>query len=141
MVHQLFVIQLLDTGQTFCQNLTVASVASEGEVLFSQQISLADCGCLLSQGQMGRTRISCLNVRIFRLSLDLVQHISNSRQMLISAVDTEQVFLGIVAFLYFLPFTLFLYTLIGMSLNVIFPSARILSGSTYNDFGMFFLLF
>ena len=108
-VHQLFVIQLLDTGQTFCQNLTVASVASEGEVLFAQQISLADCGCLLSQGQMGRTRISCLNVRIFRLSLDLVQHILELTADAHIAVDTEQVFLGIVAFLYFFLYTLFVY--------------------------------
>ena len=108
-VHQLFVIQLLDTGQTFCQNLAVASVASEGEVLFSQQISLADCGCLLSQGQMGRTRISRLHVCVFCLRLNLVQHILELTADTHIAVDAEQVFLGVVAFLYLFLYALFVY--------------------------------
>ena len=41
-IQKLFVIQFLDAGQTLRQNLAVASVASEGKVLFAQQISLSN---------------------------------------------------------------------------------------------------
>ena len=98
-VEKLLVLQLLDTGQTLCQNLAVASVASEGEILLAKQISLAYGSSLLSQGQMGRTGICSLYVGVFRLRLDLVQHILEFAADGHVAEDAEQILFRKVSFI------------------------------------------
>ena len=53
----------------------MASVASEGEIFLSKKISFAYSRRLLSQGQMSGAGICSLHVGVFRLRLNLVQHI------------------------------------------------------------------
>ena len=98
-VEKLLVLQLLDTGKTLRQNLAVASVASEGEILLAKQISLAYGSSLLSQGQMGRTGICSLYVGVFRLRLDLVQHILEFAADGHVAEDAEQILFRKVSFI------------------------------------------
>ena len=41
--------KLLDTGKALRQDLTVASVGTEGEIFLAEQISFADSGCFLPE--------------------------------------------------------------------------------------------
>ena len=74
-IQKFFVIQLLNTGKTLCKNLAMTSMASESEILFAQQISLTNRCCFLTKRQMCRTRIGSLNICIFCLCFNLIQHI------------------------------------------------------------------
>ncbi len=100
-IQKLFVIQFLDAGQAFGQNLTVASVASEGEIIFVQQVRLTHSGRLLAQGEMGGTRVGGLYVRILCLGLDLVQHILELPADGHVAENTQQILFGKIPLVHF----------------------------------------
>ena len=100
-IHQFLVIQLLNTGQALCKDLTVASVAAEGEIFLGQKIRLTDCCSFLAERKMCGTRIGGLNIGVSRLGLDLVEHILEFTAYGHVAENADQIFFREVALFQF----------------------------------------
>ena len=99
-VVKLFVIELLDRGKSLRQDLAVAAVRTEGEVVDIQAVRLADSGGLLTEGEVCGAGVIVLNAVVFALDLDLVQHglkLMDDRHI---AVDPHKIILRIELFFF-----------------------------------------
>ena len=73
-LHQLCVGELFDAGKAFCQDLTVAAVTAEGEVIPPQQEGLTHGGSLLTEREVRRAGIGRLHAVVHTLGLYLIEH-------------------------------------------------------------------
>ena len=96
-LHQLFVGELVDAAEALGQDLGVASVRTEGDVVLVQQICFADAGGLLAVAQVRGAGVGRLDAVIVGLRLDEREHMLKLTADGHVAVDADEVFLGIVA--------------------------------------------
>ena len=95
------VFQLVDGGQTLCQDFTVGSVRTEGEVVDVQAVSLTNSGSFLTDGQVSRAGVVISYTVVFALYLDFVEHgfkLTNGTHIV---VDTHEISLGIDLLFFF----------------------------------------
>ena len=94
-VIQLFLRQLVNGGQTLCDDLAVATVRTEGEVVDVQAVSLTNGGSFLTDGQMCRAGVVVLDAVVFALDLDVVEHGLELTDDSHIAIDAEEIILGV----------------------------------------------
>ena len=101
-LHQLFVGELVDAAEALGQDLGVASVRTEGDVVLVQQICFADAGGLLAVAQVRGAGVGRLDAVIVGLRLDEREHMLELTADGHVAVDADEIFLGVIALVQFL---------------------------------------
>ena len=97
-LHELFIRELVDAAEALGEDLGVASVGAEGDVVLVQQVRFADAGGLLAVAQVRRAGIGRLDAVVVGLGLDEGEHMLKLTADGHVAVDADEVFLGVVAF-------------------------------------------
>ena len=96
-LHQFFVRKLVDAAESLGEDLGMASVGTEGDVVLRQKVRFADAGSFLTEGQVRGAGIGRLDAVIVGLGLDEGEHVLELTADGHVAVDADQVFLGVVA--------------------------------------------
>ena len=95
--HEFFIGELVDAAQALGEDLGMASVGTEGDVVLRQKVRFADAGSFLTEGQVRGAGIGRLDAVVVGLGLDEGEHVLELTADGHVAVDADQVFLGVVA--------------------------------------------
>ena len=101
-LHQFFVRKLVDAAESLGEDLGMASVGTEGDVILIQQICFADTGSFLAITQVCRAWIGRLDAVVVGLRLDEGEHMLKLTADRHIAVDADEIFLGVIALVQFL---------------------------------------
>ena len=96
-LHQFLIGELIDAAEALGEDLGVASVRTEGNVVLVQQIRFADAGGFLTIAQVRGAGIGRLDAVVVGLRLDEGKHMLKLTADGHVAVDADEVFLGVVA--------------------------------------------
>jgi len=98
--QQIRLAHLVDRGQALGQDLAVASVGTEDEVLMGQVVGLADRGGLLAHREVRRAGVVVLEAIVGIGGLDRIQHRLEFADDPHVAVDPQKVSLGEIVLLF-----------------------------------------
>ena len=91
----------MDGREGLCDDLVVASVAAENEIVCIQIVCLADCRSFLADGKVRRAGVGVVDARIHALLLDIQQHQLEGADGEHILVDAHEIFFAEVCFLIF----------------------------------------
>ena len=88
--HQLVIAELLDAGETLCQNIGMGAVRTEDVVVLVQQVSLSYRGGFLADAKVSGARMAVSYTVVFAGGFDQVDHglkLTDDRHIVIDAEE------------------------------------------------------